>query len=152
MIPHRYPFLLIDRVLQVEAGKRATGIKAVTYNEPYFTGQSSFRPVMPGVLVIEAMAQLSAVLATVSFESTALDKAIYFLGISGARFRREVIPGDQLRIDVSLKHDRGNVWRLGGVASVNAGRCVEATLTGAIVDSHVAGRNEKRVLNRAGAG
>src|SRR3989338_10530844 len=107
-LPHRYPFLLIDRILELEPGIKARGIKNVTRNEPFFAGHFPGRPVMPGVLIIEAMAQVGGVLAYRSADVKG--KFLYFMGIDNARFRKPVIPGDTLDITVSVKKSRPTVW------------------------------------------
>jgi 3-hydroxyacyl-[acyl-carrier-protein] dehydratase len=118
MIPHRYPFLMIDKVVDVVTGTSAVGIKNVTINEPFFQGHFPSRPVMPGVLVIEAMAQTAAVLVVHSLGKEAEGKLVYFMTIDNCRFRRPVLPGDQLRIYVDKQQQRGNVWKFRGEAKV----------------------------------
>ena len=114
MIPHRYPFLMIDKVVDVVPDKSATGIKNVTINEPFFQGHFPARPVMPGVLIIEAMAQTAGVLVVHTVGSIAEGKLVYFMSIDSARFRRPVVPGDVLRIEVQKDRHRGHVWRFRG--------------------------------------
>jgi 3-hydroxyacyl-[acyl-carrier-protein] dehydratase len=119
LLPHRYPFLLIDRVIDIELGKSLTAIKNVTMNEPFFTGHFPNRPVMPGVLILEAMAQAGGVLAYKSTATTASDGVLYyFAGIDNARFRRVVEPGDQMRLEVSVLRAKRDVWKLAGAAYV----------------------------------
>ena len=117
ILPHRYPFLLVDRVLSVEEG-RAVAIKNVTINEPFFQGHFPGRPIMPGVLVLEALAQVGGILA---FQTTkkAEDHLVIFVGIDRAKFRKPVVPGDQLRLEVTLLHKRHPYWRLRGEAYVD---------------------------------
>jgi len=128
-LPHRYPFLLIDRVTSYEAGKSIEALKNVTINEPFFTGHFPHHPVMPGVLIIEAMAQAAAILSFVTMGAKADDKSIYyFVGIDNARFKRPVTPGDSLRISVKLtRHVRG-IWKFAAVARVDDVVAAEAEL------------------------
>lgn len=107
-LPHRYPFLLVDRILELEPGRRALGVKNVTMNEPFFQGHFPGHPIMPGVLLIEAMAQVAGVLALKT--SGERDCVVYFMGIDRARFRRPVVPGDRLVIGVDVKKTRGPIW------------------------------------------
>jgi 3-hydroxyacyl-[acyl-carrier-protein] dehydratase len=125
-IPHRYPFLMIDRLVDVVLGESATGIKNVTVNEPYFAGHFPNHPVMPGVLIIECMAQTSAALVVMTLGPEAQGKVVYFMSIDGAKFRRPVVPGDQVRVDVTKKQRRGPVWKFQGVAKVNGAIVAEA--------------------------
>ncbi len=126
LIPHRYPFLLVDRVEEIEPGVRAVGIKNVTQNEPFFEGHFPDYPVMPGVLIVEAMAQVGAVgvMAKEEFRG----KLALFAGIDGVRFRRQVIPGDVLRMEVEISRLKGSVGRGRGAATVNGERVCEADL------------------------
>ena len=128
-LPHRYPFLLVDRVLELEKGKRIKALKNVTINEPFFTGHFPHRPVMPGVLMLEAMAQAAALLA---FDMQGIrpdDKTVYyFAGIDGARFKRPVEPGDQLIMEVSLLRLKAGVFKFKGTAHVDAKLACEAEL------------------------
>jgi 3-hydroxyacyl-[acyl-carrier-protein] dehydratase len=128
-LPHRYPFLLIDRVTSYEAGKSIEALKNVTMNEPFFTGHFPHHPVMPGVLIIEAMAQAAAILSFVTMGAKADDKSIYyFVGIDNARFKRPVTPGDALRISVTLtRHVRG-IWKFAALARVDDVVAAEAEL------------------------
>lgn len=119
-LPHRYPFLLIDRVLEIDMGKSLVAIKNVTVNEAYFNGHFPNRPVMPGVLIIEAMAQAGGILAYKSTNTTPADGILYyFAGIDNARFRRVVEPGDQLRLEVSVERQKREIWKLSGSAYVD---------------------------------
>src|SRR5919199_2626727 len=119
MIPHRYPFLMIDRVVEVVPNDSAVGIKNVSINEPHFQGHFPQRPVMPGVLIIEAMAQTAAVLVVQTLGREAEGKLVYFMSVDNARFRRPVVPGDTLRVHVKKERNRGNVWKFTGEAKVN---------------------------------
>ena len=120
LLPHRYPFLLIDRVLEYEPNDRLLAIKNVTFNEPYFNGHFPIRPVMPGVLIIEAMAQATGLLAMESNSQVKGDSTLYyFVGIDKARFKRPVEPGDQLRIEVFLKGTKRGIWMFSGTADVD---------------------------------
>ena len=134
MIPHRYPFLMIDKVVDVKSGQSATGIKAVTVAEPHFHGHFPSRPIMPGVLIIEAMAQTAAVLVIHSLGGESEGRLVYFMSIDSARFRRPVVPGDMLSIHVSKQHRRGTVWKFSGEAKVDGQVVAEATFAAMIVD------------------
>ena len=134
MIPHRYPFLLVDRLEDVVHSERAVGIKNVTMNEPFFQGHFPSRPVMPGVLIIETMAQTSAVLVVHSLGPTAEGKLVYFMSVDNARFRKPVGPGDQLRVYVFKERSRGNVWRFRAEAKVDGTLVAEATYSAMILD------------------
>ena len=128
-LPHRYPFLLVDRVLELEKGKRIKAIKNVTINEPFFAGHFPHRPVMPGVLMLEAMAQVAALLAFDALGTTPSEKTIYyFAGIDGARFKRPVEPGDQLMMDVSLERMKSGIFKFKGIARVDEQLACEAEL------------------------
>jgi 3-hydroxyacyl-[acyl-carrier-protein] dehydratase len=119
LLPHRYPFLLLDRVIDIELEKSLVAIKNVSMNEAYFVGHFPNRPVMPGVLILEAMAQAGAVLAYKSTNSTPADGVLYyFAGIDNARFRRVVEPGDQLRLEVKVMRSKRDIWKLEGAAYV----------------------------------
>lgn len=132
ILPHKYPFLLVDRILELEPGKRAVGIKSVTINEPFFQGHFPNYPIMPGVLIIEAMAQVGGVLAFKSDGSK--DKIVYFIGIDKAKFRKPVLPGDQIRFEVEVLQRRLNVWKLRGNAFVEGKLVCEAELMAMIAD------------------
>ncbi|MFC5309956.1 3-hydroxyacyl-ACP dehydratase FabZ [Azospirillum rugosum] len=134
MIPHRYPILMIDRVVDITLGESATGVKNVTINEPYFQGHFPSRPVMPGVLIIEAMAQTSAVLVVATLGAEAEGKLVYFMTVDEARFRRPVTPGDTIHIHVSKQRQRANVWKFKGEAKVNGVLVAEATYSAMILD------------------
>ena len=128
ILPHAYPFLLIDRIVEVESGKRIVGIKNVTYNEPFFPGHFPGRPIMPGVLIIEAMAQTAGVLVFRSVPEAEHKKPVYFLGIDNARFRKPVFPGDQLRLEIEITRHRQAIWGFKGTALVDGQVVTEAEL------------------------
>lgn len=132
LIPHRYPFLLVDRIEEIEPGVRAVGLKNVTQNEPFFEGHFPDYPVMPGVLIIEAMAQVGAVGVMAGGEHR--DRLALFAGIDGVRFRRQVLPGDALRMEVEITRLKGKVGRGKGRATVNGERVCEAELMFAFAD------------------
>jgi 3-hydroxyacyl-[acyl-carrier-protein] dehydratase len=133
-IPHRYPFLMIDRVVDVVRNQSAVGIKNVSVNESFFAGHFPNHPVMPGVLIIESMAQTAAVLVVETLGPEWEGKLVYFMSIEGAKFRRPVVPGDQLRIHVSKERNRGNVWKFHAVARVDDVSVAEATYAAMIMD------------------
>lgn len=133
LLPHRFPFLLIDRVLELTRKERIVAIKNVTINEPFFAGHFPGTPVMPGVLIVEAMAQAGGVLLLTEIEDRD-SKLVLFTGIERAKFRRPVVPGDQLRIEVNVTAWRGNAGRMEGTAYVGDKRAAEATVTCRVVD------------------
>jgi len=133
MIPHRYPFLMIDRLIDVVANERATGIKNVSINEFYFQGHFPTRPVMPGVLIIEAMAQTAAVLVVHTLGREAEGKLVYFMSVDNARFRRPVVPGDCLHVRVVKQRNRGNVWKFEVRAEVSGQLVAEAVCAAMIL-------------------
>lgn len=134
LIPHRYPFLMIDRVVNVVDGQSIVGIKNVSINEPHFTGHFPNHPVMPGVLIVEAMAQTSAVLVMHTLGSVAHGKVVYFMSVEGSKFRKPVLPGDVLHIHCEAQKSRGNVWRFSGIAKVEGVKVAEGVYTAMIVD------------------
>ena len=134
MIPHRYPFLLIDRVVDIVAGESCVGIKNVSINEGFFQGHFPRDPVMPGVLIIEAMAQTAAVLVVYTLGAAFEGKLVYFMTIDNARFRRPVFPGDRIRVHVSKERQRGMVWRFRGEAKVDDQVVAEAVFAAMIRD------------------
>ncbi len=128
-LPHRYPFLLVDRVLEIEKGKSIKALKNVTINEPFFVGHFPHRPVMPGVLMLEAMAQTAALLSFATLDITLDEKTVYyFAGIDAARFKRPVEPGDQLVMDVTLGRAKSGIFKFHGVARVGEELACEAEL------------------------
>ena len=136
MMPHRYPFLLIDRLLEIKNDEYAIGLKNVTVNEPFFMGHFPGKKVMPGVLIVESMAQTSGALVVSSYGSKAMGKLVYFMSINKARFRQLVIPGDQLLIEVKKKQARKLVWKFECFARVEKKIVAEATITAMIVDEN----------------
>jgi 3-hydroxyacyl-[acyl-carrier-protein] dehydratase len=134
LIPHRYPMLLIDRLINVVDGESAIGIKCVSSSDPYFQGHFPEKAVMPGVLIIEAMAQTAAAIVVYSLGKTAEGKIVYFMSIEEARFRKPVAPGDLLELKVVKHHQRGNVWKFKGEATVNGVIHAEAIYTAMITD------------------
>lgn len=132
-LPHRYPFLLVDRIVEIGEA-RIVGIKNVTINEPFFQGHFPGHPIMPGVLLIEAMAQVGGIFAFKSLNATPDTKVVYFMGIDGARFRKPVLPGDQVRFELELLKKRGPVYSFKGSALVDGALIAEAELLATIVD------------------
>jgi 3-hydroxyacyl-[acyl-carrier-protein] dehydratase len=134
MIPHRHPFLMIDKVIDMVANERATGIKNLSINENYFQGHFPARPVMPGVLIIEAMAQTAAVLVVHTLGPESEGKLVYFMSVDNARFRRPVFPGDRLDVYVAKQRHRGNVWKFEGRAKVGNDLMAEAVFAAMILN------------------
>jgi 3-hydroxyacyl-[acyl-carrier-protein] dehydratase len=134
ILPHRYPFVMVDRVTLIEPKKRITGHKMVSFNEPWCQGHFPGRPIMPGVLIIEALAQIGGILAYASEPFDASTSLMYFLGIDKAKFRHTVTPGDRLDLEVTVLHHRTNVWKLHGEASVDGTLCAQGELLASIVD------------------
>jgi 3-hydroxyacyl-[acyl-carrier-protein] dehydratase len=134
-LPHRYPFLLVDRIIEMEPGEKAIGIKNVTFNEGFFQGHFPEQPIMPGVLIIEAMAQVAGLLAFHS--GTNIGKTVYFMSIEKAKFRKPVVPGDQLRFEITILHHRGNVWKFSGNALVDQKVVAEAEFTAMVTDKEI---------------
>jgi 3-hydroxyacyl-[acyl-carrier-protein] dehydratase len=133
LLPHRYPFLLIDRVVEILPGQSAVGIKNVSVNEPYFMGHFPNRPIMPGVLIVEAMAQTAALVVMAGMGGEHEQRLVYFRTIDQARFRRPVLPGDQLRIKVEKQQQKLGVWKFAGRATVDAVLVAEAIVSAKIV-------------------
>jgi beta-hydroxyacyl-ACP dehydratase FabZ len=132
-LPHRYPFLLVDRITEMEESRRIVGIKNVTVNEPFFQGHFPDRPIMPGVLILEAMAQTGGVLAFKSFTATSRP-VVYLTGVEGARFRKPVVPGDQLRFEIDVLKKRPPFWKMQGKAFVGSELVCEAELTAMVTE------------------
>ncbi|MFH2012931.1 MAG: 3-hydroxyacyl-ACP dehydratase FabZ [Pseudomonadota bacterium] len=132
LLPHRYPFLLVDRILEIDKGKRIVGIKNVTFNEPFFQGHFPDYPIMPGVLLVEAMAQTGAVLALNSESKKVKDKKFYFSNIDKVKFRKPVLPGDQVRFEVEVIKQRSFLWRFAAKAFVGETLVAEGELQGVI--------------------
>ena len=134
MIPHRYPFLLVDRIIEHVPGESAVGLKNVTMNEPQFMGHFPQIPVMPGVLIIEAMAQTAAIVVVDTLENKSAGNLVYFMTIEEARFRKPVVPGDTMHIRVTKVQSRKTVWKFKGEAFVGDTLCAEATFAAMIVE------------------
>ena len=134
ILPHRWPFVLVDRVTEVIPGERISGHKCVSMGELWFQGHFPQRPIMPGVLILEALAQIGGILAYATEPFDASQSLMYFLGIDKAKFRRTVTPGDRLDLDVSVVHHRTNVWKFHGEASVNGSLSASAELLASVVD------------------
>lgn len=135
MIPHRYPILLVDRILEYVPNESAVGLKNVTFNEPHFQGHFPQQAIMPGVLIVEAMAQTSACLVVKTLGEEAKGKLVYFMSIEEARFRKPVVPGDAVHIHVKVVQSRRNVWKFSGEAKVNGATCAEAVFSAMIMDN-----------------
>jgi 3-hydroxyacyl-[acyl-carrier-protein] dehydratase len=133
ILPHRYPFLLVDRVIEVDGDRKIVAIKNVTINEPFFVGHFPDAPVMPGVMIVEAMAQVGAIMGLLHCSPEAIKNSlVYFIGIDEARFRRPIVPGDQLRIVVDVLRRKGKVWKMKGQVLVDGELAAEATLLSSI--------------------
>lgn len=133
VIPHRYPMLLVDRIVEIDAPHRIVGIKNVTINEPFFQGHFPGHPVMPGVLIIEAMAQVGGMLLMYQFEERE-NKVVYFLGLDNVKFRRPVIPGDQIRFELEMLHMSGRNCRMKGVGYVDGKPVAQAEMLARVMD------------------
>lgn len=131
-IPHRYPFILVDRILELEPNKRVVGLKNVSINEPFFQGHFPGTPIMPGVLILEAMAQTSGVLAIASLEKGKEGALMYFMGLDQVKFRKMVVPGDQLIMELKVLKQRAKIMKLEGVARVDGQTVAEAQLMATI--------------------
>ena len=134
LIPHRFPFLMVDRIVELALDEKAVGLKNVSINEPYFQGHFPREAVMPGVLIIESMAQTAAVLVVETLEGAAAGKLVYFLAVDAARFRKPVFPGDQLLVEVTKLRSRGNFWKFRGEARVAGTLVAEANFSAMIRD------------------
>jgi 3-hydroxyacyl-[acyl-carrier-protein] dehydratase len=140
VLPHRYPFLFVDRIIELEEGKRIVGIKNVTINEPFFQGHFPGEPVMPGVLIIEALGQTAGVLAYRAVGGVAEGKGVYLMSINRVKFRRPVLPGDQLRLELDVVKHRGMIWAFQGKAFVGDQLVAEAEIMATIMDKEVAAK------------
>lgn len=134
MIPHRYPFLMVDKIIDIVTGESATGVKNVTINEPFFQGHFPGHPVMPGVLIVESMAQTAGVLVVHTLGKASEGKLVYFMSIEEAKFRKPVIPGDTLHVQVKKDKQRGNVWKFNCEAYVGTTKVAEGAITAMIMD------------------
>jgi 3-hydroxyacyl-[acyl-carrier-protein] dehydratase len=134
ILPHRPPFLLVDRIIEMEAGKRIVGLKNVSINEPFFPGHFPGHPVMPGVLIIESMAQVACILAILSSDESVRSKVTYFAGIDNAKFRKPVFPGDQLRLELEAVNCKRGIWYFKGRAFVDDKLVTEADLKATFAD------------------
>lgn len=134
ILPHRYPFLLVDRIIDIEPKVKATGYKNVSANEPFFQGHFPDLPIMPGVLIVEAMAQVAGILA---FHSGAQGNSVYFMSIEKAKFRKPVVPGDQLNFEVNVIQNRNNVWKFSGQAFVDEQIVAEADFTAMVTEQEL---------------
>ena len=132
ILPHRYPFLLVDRIVEVDRGKRLVALKNVTINEPFFNGHFPGVPIMPGVLIIESMAQAGAILGLLEKEGDLGKTLVYFMGIEEAKFRRPIVPGDQMRIVAEVLRRKSTVWKMKGEVYVGPNLAAEATLLSSI--------------------
>ncbi len=139
VLPHRYPFLFVDRVVEMEPMKRLVALKSVTMNEPFFAGHFPGHPVMPGVLILEALAQAAGLLVKSSMTGSVQDKVTYLMAIDGARFRRPVLPGDRLELRVEVLKHKGDVWKEKGTALVDGEVAAEAEFMAMLVDRQKAG-------------
>jgi len=128
ILPHRFPFQLVDRIVELEHGKRCVGIKNVSINEPFFPGHFPGHPVMPGVLIVEAMAQVAGIMAYLASDDETRKKVSYFMAIDSAKFRKPVMPGDQLRIEITTTMNRRGIWGVDGKAFVDDKLVTEASL------------------------
>ncbi|MGH7285990.1 MAG: 3-hydroxyacyl-ACP dehydratase FabZ [Polyangiaceae bacterium] len=134
ILPHRFPFVMVDRVTDVVANEYIRGHKAVSFNEPWFQGHFPMRPIMPGVMILESLAQIGGILAYASEPFDASSSLMYFLGIDKAKFRRPVVPGDRLDLEVRVMQHRSNTWKLKGEASVDGTLCAQGELLASVVD------------------
>ncbi|MGA7103831.1 MAG: 3-hydroxyacyl-ACP dehydratase FabZ [Candidatus Deferrimicrobiaceae bacterium] len=140
LLPHRYPFLLVDRIVEFDPGRRIVGLKNVTINEPFFVGHFPEYPIMPGVLIIEALAQVGGILALKAMGEKR--KIALFAGIDNCKFRRPVLPGDQIRLECNVTGHKGPVWKVRSEASVDGVLAAQADLTASLIDRQVEGNDE----------
>jgi 3-hydroxyacyl-[acyl-carrier-protein] dehydratase len=131
LLPHRYPFILVDRILEIASGESIVGLKNVTINEPFFQGHFPTRPIMPGVLILEGMAQVGGLLAYITEQDMVGKKLIYFAGMDGVKFRQPVVPGDQIIFKLNVLKRKGKIWKMGGKAFVEDKLVAEAQLMAA---------------------
>jgi 3-hydroxyacyl-[acyl-carrier-protein] dehydratase len=136
-LPHRYPFLLVDKVVSLEPSKKIIAIKNVTFNEPHFMGHFPGKPIMPGVMIVEAMAQAASLMVTAGDDFDA-EKLVYFMSIDSAKFRKPVVPGDVLELHVELVQNRGNVWKVAALGIVEGQKVAEAQFSAMIFDKNKA--------------
>ncbi len=132
ILPHRYPFLLVDRIIALEPGKRIVGLKNVSINEPFFQGHFPGRPIMPGVLIVESLAQVGGILALLSTPENMGNPSIYLMGLDKVRFRQPVVPGDQLRLEVETLRSGKKFWKMDGKAYVNDTLVMEGEMIAAV--------------------
>ncbi len=132
ILPHRYPFLLVDRIVALEFGKRIVGLKNVSINEPFFKGHFPERPIMPGVLIVESLAQVGGILALLATPENLRNKSLFLMGLDKVRFRHPVFPGDQLRLEVESLHSRQKFWKMEGKAFVNDALVTEGEMMAAV--------------------
>lgn len=137
ILPHRYPFLLVDRILECRLGESIKGLKNVTINEPFFQGHFPGQPIMPGVLILEAMAQVGGVLAYLSNQQETKDRMFYFIGLDKARFRKTVVPGDQIIFELTVLKQKMKIYKMSGRATVDGKLVAEAELMAAMSDETV---------------
>ena len=135
LLPHRYPFLMVDRIIDIDGSNAAVGIKNVTFNEPHFTGHFPGRPIMPGVLILEGMAQTAGALSIRSFENVGPPRLVYLMTIDGARFRKPVVPGEVLEYHIRKIHSRGAVWKFACQAIVANAKVAEAEITAMMAEA-----------------
>ncbi|GMU03554.1 3-hydroxyacyl-ACP dehydratase FabZ [Corallococcus caeni] len=143
LLPHRYPFLLVDRVVEIVPGQKLTAYKNVTINEPFFNGHFPGHPVMPGVLILEALAQATAILA---YKTEAMDPSrlvTYLMGVDNARFRKPVVPGDRLQLDIEVIRHKGAIWKTRGLASVDGAKVAEGEFLATVVDKNKAAKGDE---------
>ncbi|MET0402740.1 MAG: 3-hydroxyacyl-ACP dehydratase FabZ [Cystobacter sp.] len=136
LLPHRYPFLLVDRVVEIVPGQKIVAFKNVTMNEPFFNGHFPGHPVMPGVLILEALAQASAILAYKTENMDPLHSVSYLMSVDGARFRKPVVPGDRLQLNVEVLRHKGAVWKTKGTATVDGAKVAEGVFLATVVDKN----------------